>query len=175
MSRPAVHPVEAPPPTYGAVLPRVRMKNVQGTAGTAGSFVLRLFQFAFAAISVCVMGTTSDFVQVTAFRYLVSASIFQSLWSLSLALIDIYAILVKRSLRNTRLLRFLMIGDAITSTLTFASASASAGITVLIGNDLNKCAVNNCARFQTATAMAFLSWFAASPSFFLIFWSLASH
>lgn len=62
----------------------------------------------------------------------------------------------------------------ITSTLTFSAACASAGITVLIGNDLNDCAENHCAQFQTATAMAFLSWFAGSPSFLLNFWTLAS-
>jgi len=55
----------------------------------------------------------------------------------------------------------------ITSTLTFAAACASAGITVLIGNDLNDCAQNHCTRFETATAMAFMSWFAVSPSFLL--------
>lgn len=62
----------------------------------------------------------------------------------------------------------------IASTLTFAAASASAGITVLIGNDLDKCAMNHCARFESATAMAFISWFVASPSFLFNFWSLAS-
>ncbi|MBA0845748.1 hypothetical protein Goarm_022490, partial [Gossypium armourianum] len=45
----------------------------------------------------------------------------------------------------------------ITSTLTFAAACASAGITVLIGNDLDKCALNHCTGFETATAMAFIS------------------
>lgn len=62
----------------------------------------------------------------------------------------------------------------VTSTLTFAAACASAGITVLIGNDVDKCNTNHCTRFMSATAMAFLSWFAVSPSFFLNFWSLAS-
>ncbi|CAK9143248.1 unnamed protein product [Ilex paraguariensis] len=62
----------------------------------------------------------------------------------------------------------------ITSTLIFAAACASAGITVLIGNDLGNCAQNYCTEFETATAMAFLSWFTALPSFLLNFWSLAS-
>lgn len=62
----------------------------------------------------------------------------------------------------------------ITSTLTFAAACASAGITVLIGSDFNNCGQNHCARFETSTAMAFISWFLVSPSFFLSFWSLAS-
>lgn len=62
----------------------------------------------------------------------------------------------------------------ITSTLTFAAACASAGITVLIGNDLGICNENHCLQFETSTAMAFLSWFTALPSFLLNFWSLAS-
>ncbi|XVE96707.1 hypothetical protein REPUB_Repub02eG0246100 [Reevesia pubescens] len=175
VSRPAVHPVDAPPMTEAAVHgPRVRMKDVQGMPGTKGGLFLRLSQFIFAIISVSVMATTNDFRSATAFSYLVLAVGLQSLWSLSLAFVDIYALLVKRSLRNYILIRLFTIGDGITSTLTFAAASASAGITVLIGNDLDKCAVNHCTRFETATAMAFLSWFAMSPSFLLNFWSLAS-
>ncbi|KAL8125969.1 hypothetical protein AgCh_013314 [Apium graveolens] len=106
--------------------------------------------------------------------YLVAAVSLQSLWSLALAVVDIYALLVKRSLRNTRVVSLFAIGDGITSTLTFAAACASAGITVLIGNDLDKCDVNHCKKFMSATAMAFLSWVSVSPSFFLNFWSLAS-
>ncbi|XP_024038550.1 CASP-like protein 5A1 isoform X3 [Citrus sinensis] len=163
-SRPAVHPVEAPPLTEAAGL-RVRMKDVQGMPGTPGGLVLRLLQFVFAAIAVSVMASTSDFHEATAFCYLVLALGLQSLWSLSLLVLDIYAILVRRSLRN----------DKITSTLTYAAACSSAGITVLISNDLNRCGINHCTRFETATAMAFISWFATSPSFLLNFWSLASH
>ncbi|XVF07902.1 hypothetical protein REPUB_Repub06bG0179200 [Reevesia pubescens] len=175
VSRPAVHPVEAPPMTEAGLHgPRVRMKDVQGMPGTKVGLFLRLSQFIFAIISVSVMATTNDFRSATAFCYLVLAVGLQSLWSLSLAFVDIYALLVKRSLRNYIVIRLFAIGDGITSTLTFAAACASAGITVLIGNDLDKCAVNHCTRFETATAMAFISWFSMSPSFLLNFWSLAS-
>ncbi|XP_058094465.1 CASP-like protein 5A2 [Magnolia sinica] len=175
VSHPSVHPVEAPPLTnIGEDALRVRMKDIQGMPGTHGGLVLRFFQFAFAAAALCVMASTNDFTSVTAFCYLVAAVILQSLWSLSLALVDIYALLVKRCLRNSRVVSLFAIGDGITSTLTFAAACASAGITVLIGNDLGQCAKNHCARFETATAMAFLSWFTVSPSFLLNFWSLAS-
>ncbi|CAL9063531.1 CASP-like protein 5A1 [Musa acuminata AAA Group] len=175
VSRPAVHPVEAPPLTDAAENPpRVRMKDIQGMPGTPGGLALRLFQFAFAVAALGVMVSTSDFASVTAFCYLVAAVILQCLWSISLAFLDIYALLVKRSLRNSRALCLFTIGDGITSTLTFAAACASAGITVLIGNDLNVCSQNHCTSFETATAMAFISWFAVSPSFLLNFWSLAS-
>ncbi|KAG2690176.1 hypothetical protein I3760_09G174500 [Carya illinoinensis] len=173
MSRPSVHPVEAPPLTAHNA-PRGRMKDIQGMPGTPGGLALRLCQFVFALVSLSVITTTSDFSSVTAFCYLVVAVSLQSLWSLSLAIVDIYAILVRRSLRNCRIVSCFTIGDGITSTLTFAAACASAGITVLIGNDLNKCSLNHCTRFETATAMAFISWFSVSPSFVLNFWSLAS-
>ncbi|KAJ7970444.1 CASP-like protein [Quillaja saponaria] len=81
---------------------------------------------------------------------------------------------VKRNFRNSRVVSLVSVGDGITSTLTFAAACASAGITVLIGNDLNNCKQNHCTRFETATAMAFLSWFVATPSFLLNFWTLVS-
>ncbi|KAM7526213.1 hypothetical protein LguiA_016115 [Lonicera macranthoides] len=202
VSRPSVHPVDAPPMTDGANVapPRVRMKDIPGMPGTAVGLALRLFQFLFALISLSVMLTTTDFPTVTAFScdhdyvspvsfievcmFLLRSSSFsssaasvglQTLWSLALAVIDIYALLVRRSLRNPRVMSLFTIGDGITSTLTYAAACASAGITVLISNDLDKCNVNHCKRFMSATAMAFISWFATLPSFFLNFWSLASH
>ncbi|KAI7981564.1 CASP-like protein 5A2 [Camellia lanceoleosa] len=110
------------------------------------------------------MVTTSDFPSITAFCYLVAAVGLQSLWSLSLAVVDIYALLVGRCLQNYRVVSLFAIGDGITSTLTFAAACASAGITVLIGNDLGICSQNHCAQFETATAMAFLCWFTALPT-----------
>ncbi|KAK4377558.1 hypothetical protein RND71_003854 [Anisodus tanguticus] len=172
MSGPAVHPVDAPPMTIAA--PRIMMKDLQGMPGTLGSLILCLCQLVFAVISVCVMVTTSDFPTLVCFSYLVAAVGLQIIWSLVLAIADLYAILVKRSYRNAAVVSLFAIGDGITSTLTFAAACASAGITVLISNDLDKCKVNHCTRFMSATAMAFLSWFAASPSFFMNFWSLAS-
>lgn len=180
MSHATVHPVEDLPTTDGegggggVNAPRVRMKDLQGMPGTLGGLVLRVCQFIFAVAALGVMATTSDFPSVTAFCYLVAAAGLQSLWSLSLAIIDIYALLVSRSLQNYQVVSLFTIGDGITSTLTFAAACASAGITVLIDNDLGVCGQNHCVEFQTATCMSFISWFAALPSFLLNFWSLAS-
>ncbi|KAK7836746.1 CASP-like protein 5A2 [Quercus suber] len=185
VSHATVHPVEEFPITDaggggggdgggGGNPPRLRMKDVQGMPGTPGGLALRACQFLFAAAAVCVMATTSDFPSVTAFSYLVAAAGLQSFWSLSLAIIDIYALLVRRSLQNYRIVSLFTIGDGITSTLTFAAACASAGITVLIDNDLGVCGQNHCIEFETATGMAFISWFIALPSFLLNFWSLAS-
>ncbi|KAB2028550.1 hypothetical protein ERO13_D05G103400v2 [Gossypium hirsutum] len=185
VSHASVHPVEDLPTTDGGVgigggnnnnneVPRVRMKDIQGMPGTAGGLALRICQFVSAVMGLCIMATTSDFPSVTAFCYLVAATGLQSVWSISQAIIDIYALLVRRSLQNYRVVSLFAIGDGITSTLTFAAACASAGITVLIDNDLNSCAHNHCLQFETATAMAFISWFTTLPSFLLNFWSLAS-
>ncbi|KAJ9178116.1 hypothetical protein P3X46_010027 [Hevea brasiliensis] len=178
VSHASVHPVEDPPTTGGGNnnnnAPIVRMKDIQGMPGTKGGLVLRVFQFFFAAAALAVMASTSDFPSVTAFRYLVAAAGLQCLWSLTLAIVDIYALLVMRFLQNYQVVSLFAIGDGITSTLTFAAACASAGITVLIDNDLGNCSENHCVQFETATAMAFISWFAALPSFLLNFWSLAS-
>ncbi|KAK2643355.1 hypothetical protein Ddye_025118 [Dipteronia dyeriana] len=175
VSHPSVHPVEDPPTTDGGNHPpRVRMKDIQGMPGTPGGLTLRICQLIFAVAALSVMATTSDFPSVTAFCFLVAAAGLQSMWSLLLAIVDIYALLVMRTLQNNRIVSLFAVGDGITSTLTFAAACASAGITVLIDNDLQGCAENHCVQFETATAMAFISWFAALPSFLLNFWSLAS-
>jgi hypothetical protein len=47
--------------------------------------------------------------------YLVAAAILQCLWSLSLAIVDIYALLVKRSLRNARAVCIFTIGDGVSN------------------------------------------------------------
>ncbi|KAI4340413.1 hypothetical protein MLD38_025252 [Melastoma candidum] len=105
------------------------------------------------------------FPSVTAFRYLVAAAGLQCLWSLSLAIMDAYALLIACSADKWTY--------EITSTLTFAAACASAGITVLIDSDLGNCGQNHCTQFEAATALAFASWFVALPSFLFNYWSLA--
>ncbi|OIW08561.1 hypothetical protein TanjilG_03237 [Lupinus angustifolius] len=177
VSHASVHPVvEAANNEQNGVvpIPRVRMKDIQGMPGTVGGLSLRVSQFIFAAAAISIMVSTNDFPSVTAFRYLVAAAGLQTLWSFLSAIIDIYALLVRRSLQNSRVVRLFAIGDGVTSTLTFAAACASAGITVLIDNDLESCGQNHCVQFETATGMAFLCWFTTLPSFLLNFWSLAS-
>ncbi|KAI4334393.1 hypothetical protein L6164_019091 [Bauhinia variegata] len=174
VSHASIHPVEDVPTTEAANAPRVRMKDIQGTPGTPGGLALRISQFIFAAAAFSIMASTSDFPSVTAFCYLVAAAGLLALWSFSLAIVDIYALLVRRSLQNYRVVSLFTIGDGIATTLTFAAACASAGITVLIDNDLGSCSHNHCIQFETATGMAFICWFTTMPSFLLNFWSLAS-
>lgn len=78
VSHASVHPAEYPPTTDGGEggggggggnieVPRVRMKDFQGMPGTQGGLALRICQFVFAAVGLCIMATTSDFPSVTAF------------------------------------------------------------------------------------------------------------
>ncbi|ERN03018.1 hypothetical protein AMTR_s01228p00010510, partial [Amborella trichopoda] len=67
VSHPAVHPVEAPPLTNANDAPRTRMKDIQGMPGTLGGLLLRIGQFVFSVVALCVMVSTSDFASVTAF------------------------------------------------------------------------------------------------------------
>ncbi|KAI4322269.1 hypothetical protein L6164_021980 [Bauhinia variegata] len=174
VSRASVHPAEDVPTTEAANAPRVRMNDIHGMPGTPCGLAFRISQFIFAAAALSLMASASDFPSVTAFCYLVAAASLQTLWSFSLAIVDIYALLVRRSLQNYQVVSLFTIGDGITSTLTFAAACASAGITVLIDNDLGRCSENHCVQFETATGMAFICWFTTLPSFLLNFWSLAS-
>ena len=50
--------------------------------------------------------------------YLIAAAILQCVWSLSVAIVDIYALLVKRCLRNRRLVALFAIGDGVRETLS---------------------------------------------------------
>ncbi|EMS58187.1 hypothetical protein TRIUR3_10600 [Triticum urartu] len=110
------------------------------------------------------MASTDDFNEVTAFRLLVTAEALQCLWSLALAAVDVYALLVKRAFRTPRATTIYSIGDWVTGALTFAAASGSAGITVLINDDLMMCSENHCPSFMASTSMAFFTWFAIAPS-----------
>ncbi|XP_073388157.1 CASP-like protein 5A1 [Physcomitrium patens] len=57
------------------------------------------------------MVTIVDFSSVTGFCFLVAAMIFQCTWSLCSGAVGSYALLAKRSLRNSSILSFLVAGD----------------------------------------------------------------
>ncbi|KAK6936053.1 Casparian strip membrane protein domain [Dillenia turbinata] len=154
VSHPAVHPVEAQPMTDGAAaaaVTRLRMKDIQGMPGTLAGLILRFAQFVFAAVALCVMATTSDFASATSFRLLEKSTVSKAITWKQLSNLSFQNNL--RHIQECSAKR-----RVVSSTLTFASACASAGIAVLIGNDLANCSKNHCTQFETATAMAFLSW-----------------
>lgn len=150
--------------------PGVLMVDPRGAPGTRWGLGIRLAQALLAAAAVAVMASTDDFRAVTAFRLLVAAESLQCLWSLALAAVDVYALLVKRFFRTPRVTTIYSTGDWVTGALSFAAASGSAAITILINNDLLLCSENHCPTYMAATAMAFLSWFAMAPSCLINLW-----
>lgn len=174
-SRPVVHPLEVAAPAVPAQpAPEVQMKDLPGMPGTPGGLGLRVLQLLFAAISLATMSSTTDFASVSAFSYLIATAILQCLWSLSVAIVDIYALLVKRCLRNRWAVALFAIGDGITWAGSFSGACFAAGVTTLIDTDLDMCYENHCASFQTAVAMEFMCCFSLLPSFCLNYYSVAS-
>ncbi|XP_048549653.1 CASP-like protein 5A2 [Triticum urartu] len=147
------------------------MVDLRGAPGTRWGLGARLAQALLAASAVLFMVSTDDFRALTAFRLLVAAESLQCLWSLSLAAVDVYALLVKRSFRTPRATTIYSTGDWVTGALSFAAASGSAAMTTLINNDLLLCSENHCPTFMAATAMAFLSWFAIAPSCVINLWA----
>nr|XP_011467128.1 PREDICTED: CASP-like protein 5A2 isoform X2 [Fragaria vesca subsp. vesca] len=81
--------------------------------GTPASLALRLSQLLFSAAALAVVASTSDFPSVTAFCYLVAATGLQTLWSLSLAIPDVYALLVGRSLQSHKVVCLFTLGDGL--------------------------------------------------------------
>ncbi|XP_047052087.1 CASP-like protein 5A2 [Lolium rigidum] len=141
-----------------------KQREMAGAPGTRTGLGLRLVQAALAAAALGAMVSTGDdYRSVTGFRYFVPAVALQCMWSLAMATVDVYAILVGRSFRTPRVVSILSVGDWITGALTFSAASAAAGITVLINADLEFCDDNHCPNFMSATAMAFLSSFVIAP------------
>ncbi|CAD6210129.1 unnamed protein product [Miscanthus lutarioriparius] len=125
-SRPVVHPLEvAAPADPVQPAPGVLMKDLPGMPGTPGGLGLRVLQLLFAAISLAAMSSTVDFASVSAFSYLIATTILQCVWSLTVAIVDIYALLVKRCLRNRRAVALFAIGDGISSVEQFLNSPLS--------------------------------------------------
>jgi len=70
-------------------------------------FLLKIYMYLFIYFATRL---TNGFLLTS---YLVAAAILQCLWSISLAFVDIYALLVKRSLRNARAVCIFTIGDGV--------------------------------------------------------------
>uniref|UniRef100_A0ACD5XVI8 Uncharacterized protein n=1 Tax=Avena sativa TaxID=4498 RepID=A0ACD5XVI8_AVESA len=169
-------PAPAPAPAAAAPAPAPAQGQGQGNAvpnappgvqvvghDPVGRLALRLAQALLAAAALAATASAQGFASVTAFRYLVTAAALQCLWSLALAILYFYALLVGRSYRTPHAIAIICAGDWITGPLTLSAACASAGITTFMDNDIEACYGNHCPSFMAATAMAFFSWFAIAP------------
>ncbi|OAY28074.1 CASP-like protein 5B3 [Manihot esculenta] len=151
------------------------MKDFAGTPGTLTALVLRISQCIFAAGSIAAMATTSTFFNFTAFCYLVASMGLQVIWSFGLALLDAYSLVQRKVLNNSILVSLFVVGDWVTATLSLAAASASAGITVLLFQDVEHCSyLKECEKYQISVALAFLSWGAIAISSLIMLWLLAA-
>ncbi|CAN1173931.1 CASP-like protein 5B2 [Linum perenne] len=153
------------------------MKELFGSPGRMSGLGLRVGQFVFAAASIGVMVSAHGFFNSTAFCYLIASMGLQVLWSFGLACLDLHALRLKRSLQNPVLVSLFVVGDWVTSILSLAAASASAGVVVLYAKDLHYCNSATrfpCQRFQISISFAFISWFLLAVSSHVMFWLMAS-
>ncbi|TVU31884.1 hypothetical protein EJB05_23588, partial [Eragrostis curvula] len=119
----------------------VLMKDLPGVPSMLVALMLRVVQLLFASIALAVITFTNDF----------TTRLFCKVWSVVLAIVDIYALMVRRHLHNRRAIRPIVGG------ITFFAACASAGVTMFIAN-LSMCYKVQCSAFKYAIAMP-CSWF----------------
>ncbi|XP_022134393.1 CASP-like protein 5B1 [Momordica charantia] len=148
-----------------------------GSPGRMSGLVLRCAQWLFAAASIGVMITAPGFFNSTAFCYLIASMGLQILWSFGLACLDVHALRMKKSLRNSVLLCLFAIGDWVVATLALAAASSSAGVVILYSRDLDYCRLPphiQCTKIEISVAFAFISWFLLAISSLVTFWLLGT-
>ncbi|CAH9127905.1 unnamed protein product [Cuscuta epithymum] len=174
MNSAAVHPELARAAPMGGRPGRVRMNRVQGMPATLAGLVLRVYQFAFSAIAAFLICYTAGFPSAVSFRFLLIAVVVHGLWSLLLAIVDAYGLLMIRTFRNVRFVYTIVLIDAVISSGTFAAACSCSSVTALMIMDPKKCDVHHCKTFIVAAVLAFFGWLFSLPCFFINFWSLAS-
>ncbi|CAN4112308.1 unnamed protein product [Withania somnifera] len=144
--------------------------EVPGAVGTSASFALRLGQTIFSAASLLFMSLGVEFHNYTAFCFLVTIMGLVIPWSMTLALIDIYSVLIRCSILQLGILLFTALAF-----LTLAAASSIAGIVdVLHRADETFCSVELCSRYQVSSGLAFLSCFLSMASSLSNLWLLPS-
>ncbi|KAK4340298.1 hypothetical protein RND71_041760 [Anisodus tanguticus] len=149
--------------------------EVPGAMGTSASFALRLGQTIFSAASLLFMSLGVEFHSYTAFCFLVTITGLVIPWSITLALIDIYSVLIHCPFRQRGILLFIVLGDWALSFLTLAAASSIAGIVdALHRADATFCPAGLCSRYQISAGLAFLSWFLSMASSLSNLWLLPS-
>ncbi|PHU10564.1 CASP-like protein 5C1 [Capsicum chinense] len=149
--------------------------EVPGAVGTSASFALRLGQSIFSAASLLFMSLGVEFHNYTAFCFLVTIMGLVIPWSITLALIDIYSLLIHCPIRQPGIFFFIVLGDWALSFLTLAAASSIAGIVdVLHRADETFCPAELCTRYQISAGLAFLSWFLSMASSLSNLWLLPS-
>uniref|UniRef100_A0A0D3FPI5 CASP-like protein n=2 Tax=Oryza TaxID=4527 RepID=A0A0D3FPI5_9ORYZ len=158
-----------------------------GAVGSAGSLGLRVGQAVFSSASLLFMSVGVEFFSYTAFCFLVTIMGLVIPWSCTLAMIDVYSILVGCPLRVPGVMVIVVIGDwieiknfacnlfQVLAILSLAAASSSAAvIDLLLQFHGSHCSPRFCGRYQLSAMMAFLSWFLTAASSLFNLWFIAS-
>ncbi|KAK4804956.1 hypothetical protein SAY86_004773 [Trapa natans] len=99
------------------------MEEAPGAVGTSASFALRLGQTLFSSASLLFMSLGVDFYGYTAFCFLVTVMGLVIPWSFTLALVDVYSVLVKCPLRLPGTMTIIVVGDWVCDSFTLDSLS----------------------------------------------------
>ncbi|KAL6614173.1 hypothetical protein ACP70R_036443 [Stipagrostis hirtigluma subsp. patula] len=126
------------------------MIKLAGRPGTWGGLTLRTGQVAFAAACICVMSSAPRFINYTAFwyrlplrrlisppvrfiagpfilpqfgDYLIASMGLQAVWSLGLACLDCYALILKKNLQRAVLMSLFVVGDWTSNSNSFVCCS----------------------------------------------------
>ncbi|GFP80976.1 CASP-like protein aralydraft_485429 [Phtheirospermum japonicum] len=86
------------------------MEELPGALGTSASLALRLGQAIFAVASLLFMCLDVEFYSYTAFCFLVTIMGLVIPWSLTLAVVDVFSVFVKRPARQRGILSIIVLG-----------------------------------------------------------------
>ncbi|KAK3124521.1 hypothetical protein QOZ80_7BG0587770 [Eleusine coracana subsp. coracana] len=155
------------------------MMDVAGRPGTWSGLALRVSQCVAAGASFAAMASSYALAtnRYSTFRYLMFSMMSQFLWSFVLACLDIYSLKTNFDLLVRPIVLGLVIGDWGMSILSFASASASAGVTLFFARDTNLCKIYTpqlCSYYTLSVILAFMTWSFAAASAASVFWLLVS-
>ncbi|KAL0666134.1 hypothetical protein Bca4012_028838 [Brassica carinata] len=150
------------------------------SVGTSSSIGLRLGQVMFSSASLLFMcfNDDDDFYAYTAFCYLVTVMGLVTPWSVTLALLEAYSIIVQRLPLQATVLSVIVSGDLVSSLyfsmflsfLSLGGACSTASVTVILIGAGEK----HCDRYKLSATMAFLSSFLSFASTFFNFRLLPS-
>ncbi|KAM3252842.1 CASP-like protein 5C1 [Capsicum chacoense] len=151
------------------------MDELPGTMGTSASLALRLGQAAFSVASLLFMCLDIPFYSFTSFCLLVTVMGLVMAWSLTLAMVDAFSVIIKRPSRQPGLISLVVLGDWVLSFLSLAASCSTASVADwLIHSHRSICEGNLCTRYQFSAAMALLSWFLTFASSLFNLWILPS-
>lgn len=151
------------------------MDELPGTLGTSASLALRLGQSIFSVASLLFMCLDVPFYSFTSFCYLVTVMGLVMAWSLTLAMVDAFSILIKLPSRQAGIVSLVVLGDWVLSFLSLAaSCSTASSADYLIQSRSSFCKGNLCTRYQLSAAMALLAWFLTFASSLFNLWLLPS-